>query len=160
MVRDHAASMFERLNELSEEKRRGVALVSAGGVTALIVAAWLVGFMGPVSGMRGREGTIVATSEKSMEDTLSPLRTIRESFNALVGSMRGELGGVFWGIGAESEKPDEKAGSAESIVEKSEPFADESPAAGLQENLENVAQEENGNLMPLESGAWNATSTE
>lgn len=152
--------MFERLNELSEEKRRGVALVSAGGVTALIVAAWLVGFMGPVSGMSGREGTLVATSEKSMDDTLSPLRTIRESFNTLAGSMREELGGVFWGIGGQSEKPRGEVGSDESIVEKGEPLSDESPAAALQEMVENGAQEENGNLMPLESGAWNATSTE
>ncbi|MDZ4284225.1 MAG: hypothetical protein U1A28_00165, partial [Patescibacteria group bacterium] len=90
--------MLDRLYDLPEEKRRGVALVCAGVLAMLIVGAWFVGFMQPLSGARRADVGSVSTSAQTVKDTLSPLRALSQSFSALTRSVRGELGGVLLGI--------------------------------------------------------------
>ncbi len=91
--------MFTRLLDLPESKRRSVAFIIAGALTALIVAFWLIGFVEPLRLSDDASASGNARVGARGESSLSPLRTLGESFKSLTESVRAELGGVFWGIG-------------------------------------------------------------
>ena len=90
--------MLNHLYNLPEEKRRGIALLGAGAASAIIVGAWFVGFLQPISGARVSDGNSVGEHRASIQETLSPFRTLSESFSALTKDVREKLGGALWGI--------------------------------------------------------------
>jgi hypothetical protein len=92
--------MFTHLLERTERERRGIALILAGMVTLLILAAWYAGFVYPVT-RNGNALSLKSEQDAERDEVLSPLRTLGASFVSLTETIREELGGVFWGIGGE-----------------------------------------------------------
>ncbi len=145
--------MLDHLYELPEEKRRGVALVCALVATVLIVGAWFVGFIEPLSGARRADVGAVGTSAQSVTNTLSPLRALSESFRALTRGVRSELGGALWGIGGQNdEKKDEGAGSGVSIVEDRAPTFNAPMSSSTPEEKVKIDEQTKNENLNEESG--------